>query len=71
MGELSLGHGFYKSIAPVASNQECVNFRPNYVQTLSGVTQVILLPTEGLHSRIGRERGRCPWARARPASTPS
>ena len=48
MGELSLGNGFYKSISPTASNQECVNFRPNYVTTPSGVTQVVLLETEGL-----------------------
>lgn len=46
--ELSFGNGQYKSVAPVASSQEAINFRPNYVQTESGTTQVFLTMTEGI-----------------------
>ncbi len=57
MTELSLGNGFYKSVAPIASNQECVNFRPKYILTPSGVTQVFLLETEGLTTIASSEEG--------------
>lgn len=55
MSNLSLGNGYYKSVAPVASNQECLNFRPNYVQTPSGVTDVFLLQTEGIEEIVTSE----------------